>query len=238
MKKMSIKEKPKGNDLKKASIFLSSKKENTNKSISYFKKKILKKKRSKKNFYKKYKVELTKKVYFRVRIFNKIKFIFLKKIFKRSYLNKKINAALMLKKRFLKKISIKVTQNNIFCTFIDLKKNKTLLVGSSGIYKIKVSKRKLKHFYKNILLLFFMKVSLRINNFRNSLFSIIAPIRIRKKICQLINSTILNKKVKASDEAYKKFFNILVNVIPKKCFNGCRVKKKIKKKRRLYRIFK
>jgi len=41
-------------------------------------------------------------------------------------------------------LNIKITTNNIFCTLKNLKLNKILTVRSAGIYKLNVSKKKLK----------------------------------------------------------------------------------------------
>jgi len=162
--------------------------------------------------------------------FKRFRFNFFKKCVN-SFFTKKVETSLSQKKKFLKKIQIKVVQNNIFFTFTDLIKKKVVQIGSSGIYKIKISKRKLKYFYKNLIFIFFKKLKRYINNLNNTQFTIISPIKLRKKICKIIIKKIkyFNKKSSA---------NITLNIVPKKCFNGCRVKKQIKKKRRLYRIFK
>ena len=56
-----------------------------------------------------------------------------------------------IKDKFSKKINIRVTANNIFCTLVDLKSNKTLIVGSGGKYKVKTSKKKLSYNIKIVL---------------------------------------------------------------------------------------
>lgn len=203
----------------------------------------------------------------------------------------KISTALMLKKKYLKKISIKVTQNNIFCTFVNLKEKKTLLVASSGIYKLKLSKKTLKRFYKPFINLFLYNVKKYCKNFNSTVFNIIAPLKFRRNIGKIIkfnmvmsreelrNQLKLNKKRDSKQKFVKNIkkiskiksqvksrkveserklsspklkrldyrlryqikrnrYNILVNFINKKCFNGCRVKKKLRKKRRFYRLYK
>jgi hypothetical protein len=164
----------------------------------------------------------------------KKKLLFLRKQHKKL-LKKKVSSSILLKNKFLKKIDIRVTQNNLFCTFIDLARNKTLHNSSSGIYRIKISKRKLKHFFTTFLLIFFKKAKKFCKNYNNTIFNITAPIRIRKKICKIVKKQL--RKVKKKKSKRKKT-NVIINVVPKKCFNGCRAKKKIRKKRRLYRIYK
>jgi hypothetical protein len=194
-------------------------------------------KKNKKKLLKKYAVKkfayfstLNNKINLRY-LFKKKKrfFSYLSRLYKVSF-KKKISTALLLKPDFLKKINIKVVQNNIFCTLINLRQNKTIHNSSSGVYNIKISKRKLKHFYKDFLIRFFKIVRHNFKTLNNTFFSIIAPIKRRRNICKLIKNEIKSLK--------KKKFNILIKVEPKKCFNGCRSKKQLRKKRRLYRIYK
>jgi hypothetical protein len=168
-----------------------------------------------------------------VAYFKKFRFNFLKKCSRSIFLGK-VKNAIALKNRFLKKIYIKISQNNIFFTFVDLINKKTLQTGSSGTLKIKISKRKLKYFYKNLISIFFKKLKYFCANLNTTIFKIIAPIKLRKKIFKIIK-----KKIKIfNKKKLKENHTIIIDASPKKCFNGCRVKKKIKKKRRLYRIFK
>lgn len=202
-------------------------------------KKILKKENNKqfknkkksKKLYKVIKVLLNT---FRIKKFNKNSLKTFKKIYNFNF-KKKISNTLVSKNLISKKIDIKVSHNNLFCTFSDLKTNKTLHVGSGGLYKIKISRRKFKRFYKNILLVFFAKIKKYYFSMDNTIFNVKAPLNIRKKVCRFIMSNI--KKTRQSNKK-KKIKNIILNFIPKKCFNGCRAKKKIRKKRRLYRIYK
>lgn len=130
--------------------------------------------------------------------FKKFRFNFLKKCIRSIFLGK-VKNAIALKKKFLKKIQIKISQNNIFFTFVDLTNKKTLQTGSSGVYKVKISKRKLKYFYKNLIFIFFKKLKCYCNNLNNTIFKIIAPIRLRKKI-----SKIVKKKIKVFNKGKKK----------------------------------
>jgi hypothetical protein len=159
----------------------------------------------------------------------KKKIFFFKNLYKKHF-KKKVASVLLFKEKFLKKINIKVVQNNIFCTFVNLNKNKTLHTSSSGLYKIKISKRKLKHFYTDFLSRFFIITRRYCKTLNNTVFCVTAPIKKRRKICKLIKNEI--RRIK------KRKHNILIKIEHKKCFNGCRAKKQLRKKRRLYRIYK
>lgn len=157
---------------------------------------------------------------------------------------KKVESALILKSKFIKKINIKFVQNNLFCTLVDVKKNKILHTSSSGKYGIEISKRQMKKNYIEFLELFFKKIEKYCKNLNHTMFNISAPIKIRKKVWKIVKRQIfvfnakkvlINRKFRLK---FKKRYNILINLLPLKCFNGCRVKKKLKKKRRLYRLYK
>jgi hypothetical protein len=149
----------------------------------------------------------------------------------------KVKKALLLKKKLLKQITIVFRQNNIFCSLINLSNTKTLHLGSSGIYKIKMSKRKLKHLYTEVLNNFFNKIKRNIKNFNNTIFNIVLPKHLRKNVFKLIHTHITEIKNKESTlQSEKK--NILICLVPKTCYNGCQAKKNIKKKRKLFRIYK
>jgi hypothetical protein len=128
-----------------------------------------------------------------------------------------------------KKISIRVTSNNIFCTCINFITNKIIYNGSGGLYKIKVSKKKLKVVYKNILYKFFgfFKKKYKKNFLDKLLICISAPITLRKKVIR--NVTNILKKLN------KKF---LLKLSKKKCFNGCRASKIRRKKNLKFKIYK
>jgi ribosomal protein S11 len=122
-----------------------------------------------------------------------------------------------------KKIYIRFTQNNIFCTLTNYK-HQTILTSSSGKYKIKTSKKKMK-FSSKIILKSFLK-EIRNKVFKNKiLINIIAPKNLRKKIIGQLCQTLKNE-------------NIFIDVNDKKSFNGCRPKKQKRKKRKGLRILK
>ena len=132
---------------------------------------------------------------------------------------------------FKKKINIKVTSNNIFCTCINFITNKIIYNGSGGLYKIKVSKKKLKLVYKNILYKFFgfLRKKYRRNFFDRILVCVSAPITLRKKITRAVTNTLLKlKSLKV----------ILLKMNKKKCFNGCRASKVRRKKNLKFKIYK
>jgi hypothetical protein len=151
--------------------------------------------------------------------------------------NVKYTSKINLKKKFFKrasltlkkKINIKVTSNNIFCTCINFITNKIIYNGSGGLYKIKVSKKKLKVVYKNILYKFFgfLKKRYRRNFLDGLLICVSAPITLRKKIIRNVRNIL--KKLK------KKFF---LKLNKKKCFNGCRASKIRRKKNLKFKIYK
>lgn len=150
-----------------------------------------------------------------------------------SYFNKhnpslkkiKFNKILNLKKiKTNFSVSIKITPNNIFCLLKNIKKQKTILLLSAGILKLKISKKKLKFASKIIIQNFIEKIKKRLKN-KKVIITMSGPKKIRKFLLkQLIFSL---KKTK-----------LLINAINKKIFNGCRVKKKRKKKQKGKRVFK
>jgi ribosomal protein S11 len=166
--------------------------------------------------------------------------LFLKKLYTVK-LKTEIQNTLLSKRRLLKKVNIRIAQNNIFCTFTDLKNKKILHTSSSGVYKIKISKRKLKYLYSPFISLFFKKIKKNTKNLSNTFFNIIAPSRLRKKILKQV-STIIKEfnflSLKKQKKKAKRYKNVVINIDTKKCFNGCRAPKGIRKKRNFYRIYK
>ncbi len=111
-------------------------------------------------------------------------------------------------------INIKIMKNNIFCTLKN--KNSTLIMLSSGKLKIKTSKRKLKTASK-LIIKRFVYIIKRLVKKKTSILTISGQIKTTKNIIkQIING--LNKS------------KIILNIKDKKCFNGCRPKKKRRKK--------
>ena len=123
------------------------------------------------------------------------------------------------------KITIRATSNNVFCTLLDTKQNRTLFLGYSGKYNIKTSKRSLKFSSKHIIESFFKEINKKFNLDNGLFINLILPKRIKKKTIKIVKSYYGKKKV-------------ILNVIGKKCFNGCKPKKKKRKKRKGFSLFK
>lgn len=132
------------------------------------------------------------------------------------------------KKNNFRKIYIKVTQNNFFCTLTN-NKRKTLVATSSGKCKIKTSKKKLR-FASGLILKSFLKESTKIIKGKRLIVTLIAPKSIKKRIIKQIRREVKKKALKVR----KCFFEVM----HKKAFNGCREKKEKRKKRKGLRIFK
>ena len=126
---------------------------------------------------------------------------------------------------FKLKISIRIRPNNIFCTLTKILGNKILLNVSSGTYKLRTSKKNLKHNIKSILESFFYAIQKFLKNKKNILIEILSSIKIRKRIIKFLNKTLKKK-------------NLILYTNEKKCFNGCRPAKKRRKKGKRLRIFK
>jgi ribosomal protein S11 len=150
----------------------------------------------------------------------------LKKIFK--YKNSPNNLKLVqLKKeaQALKlKIVVRVTPNNMFCTLMNMFDGKILCNKSAGIFKIAVSKKKVKFAHKLILLKFLDTIKNKLGT-NLIVIKIIGPIKIRKSIVKCLS---LNFKHN----------NLVLHTQPLKCFNGCRPAKARRKKQKGLRILK
>jgi hypothetical protein len=175
------------------------------------------------------KQRLKRKFYLKVKKFNKDKSLFSKKK-KSRLLKRKIDLNLLLPNPinilYLFKINIKVVSNNIFCTLSKTGSNDVLIKSSFGKYKIKISKRSLNLNFHRLLYLFFKeKVFKKYKVLKNNLVVFLtAPIKLRYRILKEFHSKVKN--------------GILLKIFSKKCFNGCKVSKKKKKKRKGFRVFK
>jgi ribosomal protein S11 len=129
------------------------------------------------------------------------------------------------KPNFSKKLNIRITPNNVFCTLKSLKTGKTLKVGSSGKYKVKTSKKNLRFTYKIVVGFFLKEIEKKLKKTK-LLINLIGPIRVRKAL------------VKQIVKILPKMKELAINIDAKKCFNGCRPQKKRRKKQRGLRIFK
>lgn len=147
-----------------------------------------------------------------------------------KFLNKYIHHQVSIKKNFcLQKnlsfsnyITVRTSQNNIFCSLTKIKKGfiKSIYVTSSGIEKIKTSTRNLKYTCKNVFYNFFTKIK---NSIASETSFIVAKITVPQRYKKFFIKPILNR--------YKKSF-LLINIKSKKSFNGCKSSQKRRKKRR------
>lgn len=162
-----------------------------------------------------------KSSFFKKRIhLNRIK----KMIFWRPTINRNLLNSNKLKKKY-SLISLTIKPNNFFCTLRSKRhQNKLVLIRNSASYKIKVSKKRLRHTVKKMLFPFFREVYKKIKK-TSVIIQIIAPVRVRK----IALRTFLQ---------YFKSSIVAIDLKHKKCFNGCRPPKKKRKKRKGFRIFK
>lgn len=137
----------------------------------------------------------------------------------------------LLKKKqpFSHKIHILITSNNVFCNLTDNISKKTLIVRNSGKYKIKISKKRVNTNFDFVLTKFLLEAKSKLfknfKNFNGLIVTIVCSIKLRQKIVNTIHNNFKRKR-------------LLIKVLNKKSFNGCRPKKKIRKKRAGLRIFK
>jgi ribosomal protein S11 len=122
-------------------------------------------------------------------------------------------------------VRIKVTSNNIFCTFWSINGSKTIKVCSAGMKKVSISKKRLFFGAKIVIQSFIndLKVWKKNHSSKNTLFfySLQAPTKIRNFIIRNIIKHATN-----------------INVEYSKPFNGCTARKKRRKKRLRFRSFK
>lgn len=154
---------------------------------------------------------------------------------------------------FDKIITIRVKPNNTFCTLKSLFHDQ-MISASSTKYSVKMSKKSLKYNYKIVLKAFLKEV----DNFIRSdkiLFSITAPKRIRRELIRILKTSMkptesdespISDKTESQietdnhdteDNVEEPSF-VVFKLNARKCFNGCRVRKKKRKKQRGLRIYK
>ena len=135
--------------------------------------------------------------------------------------------------KFSHRLHILITSNNIFCNFSDNLSKKTLFICNSGKYKVKITKKRVNANYYSVLTKFFTFIQSKIKNkkkrvnFKSLIVTIVSAAKMRTNIINFVYNTFRERKLK-----------LLINVLNKKTFNGCRPKKKIRKKRRGLRVFK
>ena len=184
---------------------------------------MLKNKLQLKNKYKYSKQQEQKKLIYLLK--NKYIIKFSKKLKSKTYKPFFTRELILFKQRkLLTFLRIKVCSNNIFST-ISSDSHKIFYSASSGKYKIKISKKNLKYHIKTFFLYFFRNLKFKIK-FKNPLIVLTAPVRLRKQILKILFSFLSKNK------------KLIILVKNKKCFNGCRPKKKKRKKGRKLRHYK
>jgi len=164
--------------------------------------------------------------YFKFLKDQKRKFKFRKKFLLRKisiYSNKK--KMLKLRKSFSRLLHIRVNPNNIFFNLKRLKlRPKTLTHASSGLFKIKLTKKRLSHNVVFLLDNFLSHIRSKIFR-KNIIIVVIAPKNLKFKIVKSLSKLLKNR-------------NLIVYVKPLKCFNGCRPPKKRRRKQKGLRLVK
>jgi ribosomal protein S11 len=167
--------------------------------------------------------------------FNKAKraksLLFFKKVFKRKVSGRPFKQYKLLNKKKFIRLTIRVVPNNIFCTIKDNQSNKVLKSVSSGSYKINLSKKGLRYYAKLVVTSFLKDLrDIKIKFNKSLIVKVIAPVQIRRQIMGVLSSSLLGK--------FSSKKNAILEVESKKVFNGCRPRKKIRKKRKGLRLFK
>jgi len=97
------------------------------------------------------------------------RFLIIKFSRKKKRLKKKLKRIRKKKKNFLsipnnyfkRKFDIKITSNNIFCTYALVKNNEIIKTASTGVYKVKTTRKSFKYVYKKFINKFLIRVKLR-----------------------------------------------------------------------------
>lgn len=126
--------------------------------------------------------------------------------------------------------TFQIYQNNIFCTLKILKNSKVHLLSSvsSGKYNIKISRKTLKQRLKFVIASFLKETKIKKKKLNLPSFvavKITAPTRLKTILIKLLRAH-LKKKLS------------IIEVNRKYIFNGCRARKKVRKKRKGLRLFK
>jgi hypothetical protein len=115
-------------------------------------------------------------------------------------------------------IFLKIKQNNLFCTFKNIITNKVLLVASAGKLQLNVSKNKLFFLQKKIIFKFLKKVKWILKKQKSSvILKLISPLKLRRRVLRHVK-ILLRKRP------------LVIIFSDLKIFNGCRPKKKRRKK--------
>lgn len=129
-------------------------------------------------------------------------------------------------KPYKHQLNITVVQNNIFCTMALVETNKIVLSCSAGKYKIKITRRKLKYSFAWVLENFQSELKKLRIRFKGLIVNITCPVIIRAKIAHLVRNM------------FPKKLPLIMRFSKKKCFNGCRPPKLVRKKRKGFLLLK
>ena len=122
-------------------------------------------------------------------------------------------------------IRIKFVANNIFCSFWSISGKRTFRVRSAGMNKFKSSKRRLFFYGKLFLEAFFKELQQWRQKFRKKEAFFFYSLKVPKRFRKIILKHIARKAA-------------AINFEYSKAFNGCKAKKKRRKKRLGFRSFK
>ena len=151
------------------------------------------------------------------------------------------------KRRFIgKTLTIRIKPNNVFCTLRG-RTNFRMISGSSTKYKVKMSKKTLRYNYKIVVKSFLEETKTRLDtNFL--LVCVAAPKRIRRELLRMLKKKLVPKRrfgsarfKKGSKAETKSRYSskiLMFDFFARKCFNGCRVRKKKRNKQRGLRVYK
>lgn len=134
------------------------------------------------------------------------------------------------KKRITYRVTVRFAINNIFCTLKN-KKGKTLASVSTGTEKIWASKKNLRYVTKKILANFFKKFRKICKKRKVKYFFLILNLLVPKRSIKYIKIKFI-----ANGFLRAKIRGIVINHKENLCYNGCRAKKRQRKKR-LRRVF-
>ncbi len=127
-------------------------------------------------------------------------------------------ASLLSNNKLRYTIFFKIKQNNLFCTLKNIITNKLLLVASAGKLKVNVSKNKLFFLQKKIIFKFLKKVKWILKRHKSSIIiNFICPLKLRRRVLRHVK-ILLRKRP------------LVIIFSDLKIFNGCRPKKKRRKK--------
>lgn len=187
-----------------------------------------------------------------------------KLLFKKRYYAKQSRVSLIKNTDiFGSKLNLIIKPNNVFCNFSTFKDNQTTDSCSSGKYNIKVTRKTLRYTYDWVLARFFRIIKPKIYIKKKILNTPpFVPWYLRKKLknvkkkkqkkwryklaarknsalfITLISNNRVRKRIIRALKFNFKGLPLIIKIINKKTFNGCRAPKKVRKKRRRMRVFK